>query len=207
MIGALILGSAATSAATEQASQPSDAELGPAFMLFNTPDGLESAGPDKDKDNGKKKKKGQRSDGDGSQEQECGWSMERSELEFFEKVNNARARHDRPQLKLDPELSRVANYHAFEMARDQKLYHTPGEKMKARITNWEILGENVGRGASVESLHQAFMESRSHREVVLYRTFNYVGVGVVEKNGSLWVTVIFEAEDNPGTTMDMSPTC
>ncbi len=65
----------------------------------------------------------------------------------------------------------------------------------------------MGRGGSVDSLHQAFMDSPDHRDVVLYRAFNYVGVGVVQNANGLWVTILFEAYDDPGTTLDMRRPC
>ncbi len=101
----------------------------------------------------------------------------------------------------------MSSYHSYNMARYQRLYHTPEDKLRERVTRWEILGENVGRGASVDSLHQAFMDSRAHRDVVLYKPFNYVGVGVVQKDGNMWVTILFEAYEDPGTTMSMPSAC
>ena len=201
----------------------SDVELGPAFMLFRTTpsDGFplfgdlglgggEDGGKGKGNGNNKNDEEGGggggTSGGDGSGTVEPCWTLEASEHEFIDKVNNARAHHGRSQLRMDRELSRVANYHSWNMARFNRLYHTPEEKLRERVRNWEILGENVGRGGTVDSLHRAFMASGEHREIVLYRPFNYVGVGVVERDGFMWVTVLFESFQDPGTSMPM-PGC
>ena len=130
----------------------------------------------------------------------------RAERKFARLTNDAREAAGVRRLHLDPELSRVAKKHAHEMADKNLLYHTPTRKLKRRVTKWEILGENVGRGGSVDSLPDAFLRSPAHLQNILYSRFRYLGVGVVKKNGSLWVTVVFEGYDNPGTRLTM-PKC
>jgi uncharacterized protein YkwD len=92
------------------------------------------------------------------------------------------------------------------MARNNKLFHTSAEILKRRVVNWVVLGENVGVGATVESLTEAFMASPGHRANILYSTFRHVGVGVKETDGRMWVTVIFQAAENPDTRLSM-PSC
>ena len=62
---------------------------------------------------------------------------------------------------------------------------------------WTWAGENVGRvpdGGTLESLHQAFMNSTGHRENALNVYYNAVGVGVsIDPNGMLYVTFEFVA--------------
>ena len=128
------------------------------------------------------------------------------ELGFFRRINGARLGSSRVQLKLDPHLTKIARKHSREMTGANVLHHTDTSAFRNRVTNWELLGENVGVGSTVDSLHHAFMQSPSHRENVLYSTFRHVGVGTRERHGRLWVTVVFEAESNPGTTLRM-PNC
>jgi hypothetical protein len=52
------------------------------------------------------------------------------------------------------------------------------------VTRWRTLGENVGMGETVSSLHRAFMHSRAHR-----------------KN----IPVVFEGERDPGTKLPPPP--
>lgn len=130
-----------------------------------------------------------------------------SEKSFKNKINAERADLGLRKLRLDPELSKVAKVHSRRMARLSVLEHSKTERLKNRVTNWKILGENVGVGGGVTSLHRAFMDSPAHADNVLYTTFKRVGVGVkTGDNGRMWVTVIFEADNNPGTTLKM-PSC
>lgn len=128
------------------------------------------------------------------------------EVGFFRRINTARRSSSRSQLQLDPHLTKVARKHTREMTGKNLLHHTATAAFKNRVTNWTMLGENVGVGSTVDSLHKAFMDSPSHRDNVLYNTFRHVGIGTRERHGRLWVTVVFEAESNPGTTLHM-PRC
>lgn len=134
------------------------------------------------------------------------WNYKPAERGFARKINEARIADDLTKLSLDPELSKVARKHTREMWEQDSLHHTDSAVLRRRVTNWTILGENVGVGGDVQSLHQAFMDSPGHRENILLSTFRHVGIGVAQKDGRMWVTVIFEAVTDPGTTLPM-PTC
>jgi len=56
--------------------------------------------------------------------------------------------------------------------------------------NWRAVGENVGVGATPQSIEAAFMASPPHRANIL-GNYTHVGVGVVLANGRLWVTERF----------------
>lgn len=133
------------------------------------------------------------------------WSYKGSERDFAKRMNAARVLAGVEKLSLDPELSKVARRHTREMVEADLLHHTSSEALRRRVTNWSILGENVGVGSTVATLHVAFMESPAHRDNILYRSFKHVGVGVSTKD-RMWVTVIFEATSDPGTTLRM-PRC
>ena len=113
---------------------------------------------------------------------------------------------DLAKLSLDPELSKAAKVHTREMVRAATLYHTPTTTLKRRVTRWTTLGENVGVGQTVTTLHSAFMNSPTHRDNVLFSTYNHVGVGTRQVGDRLWVTVIFENRVDPGTRLKM-PRC
>ena len=124
-----------------------------------------------------------------------------AERSFAKKINAARVASGKGKLRLDPELSKAAKVHTREMVNKETLYHTPSDALRRRVTNWTTLGENVGVGGTVVSLHQAFMASTAHRDNILYSIFRYVGVGTKMQNGRLWVTVIFEARTDPGSPL------
>jgi len=106
-------------------------------------------------------------------------------------INGARRAHGRAPLKFNDSLSKFARRHSSTMASADRLYHNPYLAQWLRNWSWRILGENVGVGDSVPSLHVAFMNSRHHRDNILDRRFSSIGVGVVVRNGRTWVTVIF----------------
>ncbi len=134
------------------------------------------------------------------------YDYRRAEKRFARKINNSRQNHGLSRLRLDPELSKVAKVHTKDMIQRGGLFHQSSSLLDRRITNWALLGENVGRGSGVTSLHGAFMGSAPHRTNVLNSRFRYVGAGVLRRDGQMWVTIIFEATENPGTTLDM-PGC
>ena len=134
------------------------------------------------------------------------WIYRTSEKGFARKINSARGNNDLTKLSLDPELSRAARKHTKEMVERNELYHTPSDALRNRVTNWIVLGENVGVGGSVASLHEAFMNSPAHRDNVLHAAYRHVGIGVKKVGDRMWVTIIFEAVTDPGTPLRM-PRC
>lgn len=134
------------------------------------------------------------------------WEPRAPEKGFAGQINSSRLNNGLSRVSLDPELSRAARLHTWWMAQKDELYHTPSHRLTRRVTNWVILGENVGVGGTVDSLHDAFMGSPAHRENIMRSSFRHVGVGTFTRNGRLWVTVIFEGTTDPGTTLPM-PRC
>lgn len=134
------------------------------------------------------------------------WNYKSAEKSFSKKINFARGAVGIAKLSLDPELSKAARKHTKEMVSKDLLHHTSSDNLKKRVTHWSSLGENVGVGSTVASLHEAFMASPGHKENILYSGFKHVGIGVKKANGRMWVTVIFESAADPGTTLKM-PSC
>ena len=106
-------------------------------------------------------------------------------------INKSRAAYDRGALGLNNSLSNYARKWSATMASKNRLYHNPYLAQWLRTWSWRILGENVGVGGSILSLHRAFVASPGHRANILDRRFRNVGVGIVSSGGRLWVTVIF----------------
>ena len=116
-----------------------------------------------------------------------GTRPERSMKRF---INTARIRHDTDRLFFRRRLVRVARSHSRAMANQGSLFHSSnlGTKMPR---GWKIVGENVGVGYSIESLHEAFMASAPHRKNNLRPAYERIGVGVVRRDGRIWITVVF----------------
>ena len=141
----------------------------------------------------------------GSNDNRC-WTYTTPERGFARRMNADRVSRDLRRLSLDPELSKSARVHTREMTDSNLLHHTTETALRRRVTDWSTLGENVGVGATVDSLHAAFMASPAHRHNILYSTFRHVGVGVIKGGGRMWVTVLFSSGADPGTTLRM-PRC
>ncbi len=114
-----------------------------------------------------------------------------SELQMASLINKARVSHGRAPLRFNYSMARLARRHSATMASRNLLYHNPYLAQWYSTWSWRILGENVGVGSSVASLHVAFMNSKPHRANILDRRFRNVGVGIVVRNGRTWVTVNF----------------
>jgi uncharacterized protein YkwD len=111
------------------------------------------------------------------------------EASFTAKLNGARASRGIPRLATRSALVQVARAQARRMAGSNRLYHNP--RLTSDVTNWRWVGENVGYGPSVTSVHVAFMNSPAHRANILDRDYTEVGIGAVVVNGRVWVAEVF----------------
>lgn len=113
-----------------------------------------------------------------------------AEARFVQLLNQARARAGLPALSVRSDLVAVARRHSARMADSGDLYHNPS--LADEVSGWEKLGENVGRGPTADSIHEAFMGSPGHRANIMSGDFTEVGVGVeVREGGRVWVTQVF----------------
>lgn len=106
-------------------------------------------------------------------------------------TNEDRTDREVAGLELKIRLSRVAKQHSREMANAGNIYHSSNLTGALAPYDWSIGGENVGSGGSLESLEKAFMASTAHRKNILRKSFDHVGIGVVKRDGTYWVTLIF----------------
>jgi uncharacterized protein YkwD len=107
-------------------------------------------------------------------------------------TNVDRAEHGRRALSLDATLSTYAEKHSRDMANRGYLFHTDDLAARLKGVHWSIGGENVGVGSSLESLEDAFMASKDHRENILRRAFDHSAIGIFrDADDNVWVTVIF----------------
>ncbi|MGH2694808.1 MAG: CAP domain-containing protein [Actinomycetota bacterium] len=135
------------------------------------------------------------------------WDYRRPERRLARKINRARAKRGIDRLRLDPQISKVSRVHTREMIKRRKVFHTADSTLAGRVTNWRVLGENVGSTrAGARRIFRSMMRSALHRANMLDGTFNYIGVGTKRRRGRLWVTITLQAVDNPGTTLRM-PRC
>jgi uncharacterized protein YkwD len=106
-------------------------------------------------------------------------------------TNESREDRHREALELNRRLSRYAVRHSRAMANRGELFHTEDLAALLQGLDWHVGGENVGVGDSLDGLQATFMESRPHRRNILSDDFDHTAIGVVQSDGSFWVTVIF----------------
>ena len=115
------------------------------------------------------------------------------EAAFLQKLNQERVNGGLTALQDDRELAATSRSWSSHMAGQNALSHDPNLAQVAESVepDWRSVGENVGVGYSVQSLHDAFMGSSGHRANIMKATYNRVGIGVVHSGGKIWVTVRF----------------
>lgn len=108
-------------------------------------------------------------------------------------TNEDRAAHERQDLHFAARLARYAKDHSQAMARKGYLFHSSEEELRDALKgyDWGIGGENVGVGGSLESLEDAFMASKLHRQNILREEYRHAAIGIVREDGRIWITVIF----------------
>ena len=106
-------------------------------------------------------------------------------------VNSSRANAGRRPLSLRSDLSAVAYRWSQRMAASGTLKHNPS--LSSQVTGWRWVGENVGFGPDWRAVQVALMNSPSHRANILDSDFSQIGIGVVVRNGRVWITQVFRS--------------
>ena len=120
------------------------------------------------------------------------------------RLNGARSDQGLPSLATRSDLVAVARAQATRMADSGTLYHNPN--LTTDVTNWRWVGENVGYGPDVQTVHVAFMNSDGHRANILDTDYTQVGVGVVERGDRVWVAEVFRRPQTVTTSSTGSTT-
>lgn len=126
------------------------------------------------------------------------------ESDFLAKINASRSSAGLSPVKMSGSLSNYARSHSANMADSNSIFHSTSDQLRAAAgSGWSKLGENVGRGPTVSDLHTAFMNSSGHRKNIL-GDYDTVGIGTVNKDGYIYVTVVF-VKYGSGSTPTTSP--
>jgi cysteine-rich secretory family protein len=105
-------------------------------------------------------------------------------------TNAARTSRGIRSLSTKSDLTAIAERHSRAMARDHRIFHD--NNLPYEVSGWRSLGENVGRGSSARSVHNAFMNSSVHRTHILDPHYNQVGYGAVRGSDNLlYITEVF----------------
>lgn len=122
-------------------------------------------------------------------------SSSSAEERFVSLVNQERKTRGLAPLAVNPDLRAVAGNWTGRMVSNSRgcpdgLAHNPNYSNQVP-SGWNRVGENVGCGTSVETIHKALMNSSGHRANIL-GDYREVGIGVrVDSRGSVWITQIF----------------
>lgn len=129
------------------------------------------------------------------------------ESSFIAAINRERAAAGLQNVAVSGDLTAAARKHSGVMAAAADLHHNPD--LGGAVGGWRKIGENVGRGPSVDAIHNAFMASPGHRDNILDPDWSEVGVGVVEAGNTIWVTEMFRdpltAEPAPSAPKKAAP--
>src|SRR5690606_7238708 len=107
-------------------------------------------------------------------------------------ANDARRAAGVPEVAIDVNFNVKAQAWAEHLARTGRLEHS--NVADGAPPGCRKLGENVGRGPSIEAVHNGFMGSPAHRANILDPVFTGVGTGVaVAADGSVYVVEVFGA--------------
>ncbi len=106
-------------------------------------------------------------------------------------VNQSRAQNGRAPVEFNLDLWFKAQAWSDHMAAYADFRHSNLTDGVGQLP-WRKLGENIGVGYDLGSIHAAFMQSAGHRANILDPAFNYSAVGVTgDWYGRYWVTQEF----------------
>jgi hypothetical protein len=117
------------------------------------------------------------------------------EADFVAGINQVRANAGLPGLRVDPELTAIAQRWSATMAGQNRIWHNPNLTSEATMA-WTLIGENVGTGYDVPTLMDAFVNSPAHYANLVEDEYQYVGVGVTwGSDGRMYTAHVFMTLD------------
>ncbi|MGH2793876.1 MAG: CAP domain-containing protein [Actinomycetota bacterium] len=125
------------------------------------------------------------------------------EADFVNRINAERSSRGLSSLTVKNDLTAVARDWAQHMAAAGSISHDPN--LANKVSGWTVLGDNVGKGPSVSTIHEAFMKSDTHRHIILDTDFNQIGVGVAKSGTVIYVTQIFARRSSGGSGGSSTP--
>lgn len=136
------------------------------------------------------------------------------EAAFVASLNEVRAGVGLPALTVNSQLVALARGHAQVMADAGEIFHA--SPISAGYSGpWSKFGENVGVGANVSVLVDAFVDSPGHYANIIDPAFTEIGVGVIYNGPALYTTHRFlqvpgstppTTSPPPSTTAPPAPT-
>lgn len=138
------------------------------------------------------------------------FNITQAETQLATVINQARAAHNLPSLRLDAELSALATWRSTDMLQDGffshdipvgQSIHTVFYYMRRMGISYTSAGENIARNnypglycpsTAIDMTHQSLMASPDHRANLLSPSYGRLGLGVaLDANGMSILTEIF----------------
>ncbi|HSL56569.1 MAG TPA: CAP domain-containing protein [Acidimicrobiales bacterium] len=108
----------------------------------------------------------------------------------YDLLNAERSGRGLAALALDDALNAKAQAWAETLAAQGQLSHS--QLSDGAPVGWSRLGENVGVGASADSVHAALLRSAGHRARMLDAGYTHVGMGAARSaDGRIWIAQVF----------------
>jgi uncharacterized protein YkwD len=127
------------------------------------------------------------------------------EAELLELLNGERKKVGLRPLVADDALRAIALAHTEDMSKNHFFGHvspttgSPGDRMKRAGILVSASGENIGAGGTPRLVHNGLMESPGHRENMLNRDYNHVGIAAVPgvEGEQMFATFVFGRRPDP----------
>jgi uncharacterized protein YkwD len=111
-----------------------------------------------------------------------------TEQEIFDLTNVLRIRHNLKPLKWDVTTAEVAYGHSKDMSDNKDISHTSkkfgslADRLNTAKVAYQTAGENIAANyTDGPAVVEGWLNSKGHRESLLNKDFNYLGVGVYKK--------------------------
>lgn len=112
--------------------------------------------------------------------------LTKEEQETLNLINEYRIKNGLEELKPLASLNKTAQEKAKDLVNNEYFSHysknlgTPFEMLKSNNIEYEIAGENLAGNSSPQKAVEAWINSKTHRENILEKKFNYTGICVIE---------------------------
>ena len=106
--------------------------------------------------------------------------------ELLRMINQVRNEAGLPDLQLDPELTKIAELKAMDMAdnnyfgHNSEVYGNPFEMMTSYGLKFGVAGENIAGNTSVEKAFESWTDSDEHIRNIIGEKYTKVGIGIAK---------------------------
>lgn len=110
-------------------------------------------------------------------------------------INEYREKNGMPKLAMGTKLIKIAGIKADDMTKNNYFSHTsptygsPFDMMKNYGLSYKVAGENIAGNPSLEGAVNSWINSSTHRENILSKSYNYAGIGISKSSTYGYVVV------------------